>query len=258
METVPISDRGRNVCDTNKGKDAVPPSMITIIGTIHVVDIAEPIMFIIKHIWPQAVLVELDMTRYNAMNGQSSEKKDDDFWIVKHTAEYQKNLAEKNRSAVGNEMLTAVQTGRLVGAEIGFIDDNASVMIKRAWAEMTFMERFRYRMSMIRDKFRRQKDIQKIIDDSEYSDQAIAAFRKSYPNMSRILIDERNEMMAEQIKKYCDRYDEIVVVVGDAHVEGLSALLPDKDIRKIRLADILHKERLDAVRASVWNEGREG
>ncbi|MBQ7700899.1 MAG: TraB/GumN family protein [Candidatus Methanomethylophilaceae archaeon] len=227
--------------------------MITIIGTIHVVDIAEPIMFIIKHIWPQAVLVELDMTRYNAMNGIGEEKKKDDFWMVKHTAEYQENLAKENRSAVGNEMLTAVQTGRLVGAEIGFIDDNASQMIKRAWEAMTFVERMRYRFSMIRDRFKRQKDVQRIIDDSEYSDQAIESFRKSYPNMARILIDERNISMAGQIEKYCDKYDEIVVVVGDAHVEGLCTLLEGKDIRKIRLADILHKERLDAVRASIWN-----
>ena len=31
--------------------------MITIIGTGHVFRLSEPIMFLIKHIWPQAVLV---------------------------------------------------------------------------------------------------------------------------------------------------------------------------------------------------------
>ena len=227
--------------------------MITIIGTIHVVDIAEPIKFIIEHIWPQAVLVELDMTRYNAMNGIEDEKKKDDFWMVKHTAEYQKNIAEKNRSAVGNEMLTAVQTGRLVGAEIGFIDNNAAEMMKKAWSAMSLSERTRYRLSVFRDKFKREQDVQRIIDQSDYSDILLERFRKCYPTMTRILIDERNEYMAGQIRKYLEKYDKVVIVVGNAHVEGLADLLSDKEIRKIRLADILHKERLDAVRSSIWN-----
>lgn len=234
--------------------------MITIIGTIHVVDIAEPIMFLIKHIWPQAVLVELDMGRYNALNGESSgqpqEPKDDENWMARHTAEYQKKLATKNRSAVGKEMLTAVQTGRLVGAEIGFIDDNAAETIQKAWDAMPFGERFKYTLSAFRDRFRGQKDVQRIIDDSEYSDQALETMRRRYPTFTKILVDDRNELMADQIRKYCDKYDEIVVVVGDAHVEGIASLLSDKDIRKVRLADILHKERLDAVKSSIWN-GRE-
>ena len=229
--------------------------MITIIGTIHVVNISEPIMFIIKNIWPQAVLVELDMSRYNAMNGEGKDREKDDSWIMRHTADYQKKLAEENRSGVGNEMLTAVQTGRLVGAEIGFIDDDAYATIKRAWDSMTFGERFRYSLSTIRDRFRGKKDVQRIIDDSQFSDQALEQMRRRYPNFTRVLVDERNAKMAEQIRGYCDRYDEIVVVVGDAHVEGIAEILSDKEIRKVRLADILHKDRLDLVRASVWNRG---
>jgi len=232
--------------------------MITIIGTIHVVDIAEQVMFLIKHIWPQAVLVELDVTRYDAMNGDIAKttiERADAPWILRHTSNYQEKAAAGNRSAVGKEMLTAVQTGRLVGAEIGFIDDSAADTIKRAWDQMPFGERLRYSLSAIRDRFRGQKDIQRIIDDSEYSDQAMQQMRRHYPNLVRVLVDERNRKMADQILGYCDRFDEIVVVVGDAHAEGIAELLSDKDIRVIRLADILHKERLDAVKSSVWNYG---
>ena len=38
--------------------------MITVIGTGHVFgNLSEQIMFLVKQIWPQAVLVELDMAR---------------------------------------------------------------------------------------------------------------------------------------------------------------------------------------------------
>ena len=231
--------------------------MITIIGTIHVVNIAEPIMFFIKHIWPDAVLVELDVTRFNALQGDSKESDDKVDKMFEHTAKYQQKLAENNRSSVGNEMLTAVQTGRLVGAEIGFIDDDAMRTLQRAWDAMTFGERFRYRLSMIRDRFKGQKDVQRIIDDSQYADRAIEDMRRRYPNFVRVLVDERNERMASQVRDYAERFTNIVVVVGDAHVEGIADSLSDMEVRKIRLADILDKDRLDKVRASLWNRGDE-
>lgn len=232
--------------------------MITIIGTIHVVNIAEPIMFFIKHIWPDAVLVELDVTRYNALQGNSSETDGDKAdKMFEQTAKYQQKLAENNRSSVGNEMLTAVQTGKLVGAEIGLIDDDAMRTLQRAWDAMPFGERFRYRLSVIRDRFKGQKDVQRIIDNSKYADQAIEDMRRRYPNFVRVLVDERNEKMSAQIRDYAERFTNIVVVVGDAHVEGIADALSDLEVRKIRLADILDKDRLDKVRASLWNRGEE-
>ncbi len=231
--------------------------MITIIGTIHVVNIAEPIMFFIKQIWPDAVLVELDLTRYNALQGTAAENKDIEGQdkMLKQAAKYQQKIAEGNRSTVGNEMLTAVQTGRLVGAEIGFIDDDAADTIRRAWEAMTFGEKLRYRFSAIRDRFKGQKDVQRMIDDVKYADQAMADVRRRYPNFVRVLVDERNEKMAKQIREYSERFTNMVVVVGDAHVEGISELLSDLEVRKIRLADILDKDRLDKVRSSLWNRG---
>ena len=41
--------------------------MITIIGTGHVFNLAEPVSFIVKNTWPDAVLIELDMSRYNSL-----------------------------------------------------------------------------------------------------------------------------------------------------------------------------------------------
>lgn len=232
--------------------------MITIIGTVHVVNIAEPIMFIIKQIWPQVVLVELDVTRYNYMVSDNPDaKKDDGDWMVSRAADYQKKLAESRGTTVGNEMLTAVQTGRLVGAEIGFIDDDATGALNRAWDAMSKGEKFRYYLSTVRDRFRGKKDVERIIEDSKYTDEAMEDMRRRYPSFVRVLVDERNEKMCRQIETYAERYDNIVVVVGDAHVEGLADLLSGREVRKIRLSDILDKERLDKVRASLWNRGAE-
>ena len=54
------------------------------------------------------------------------------------------------------------------------------------------------------------------------------------------------------MNKASEKYSNIVVVVGDGHVEGICALLKDPVIRKIRLADLLDKERMDSVRNMVY------
>ncbi len=241
--------------------------MITIIGTGHVFDISEPMMFFVKHIWPDAVLVELDVTRFNAMTAASQEKKDGEAseeaqkndkdvpWIYRSTAKYQKKMAGDYGSNVGAEMLTAVNTGKLIGAEIGFIDSNAANVMNEVWSEMPFGEKARYTMSSLKDRVSGKKEVDRTVEEfSKNEDAMMADMRRKYPTLVRKLIDERNDHMAKEIASYADRLNNIVVVVGDAHVEGLAELLKGREIRKIRLQDILNKDRLDAVRRELWNE----
>ena len=80
----------------------------------------------------------------------------------------------------------------------------------------------------------------------------IEGMRRKYPTLVRKLIDERNVHMAEQINAQSERFGNMVVIVGDAHVEGISKLLNEKDVRKIRLADLMDRERMDRVRDMIW------
>ena len=232
--------------------------MITIIGTGHVFNISETIMFLIKQIWPQAVLVELDPRRLQAMesfNDDAQETEEAELpWVYRSAAKYQARMAKKHGTRNGNELLTAVQTGRLVGAEIGMIDMDVVKLTAEMWDEMSFFERTRYTLSSIIDNIRGKKRARKIVDDySAREDKAMESMRRRYPTMVRKLIDERNDYMADQIRQYAEKYDNIVVVVGDFHVEGLTKLLEGKEIRKIRLGDILNKDSLDKIKAEVWN-----
>ena len=62
-------------------------------------------------------------------------------------------MAKKYGTRTGNELLTAVQTGRLVGAEIGMIDMDVIKLTNEMWSEMSFWERTRYTLSTYRDRF---------------------------------------------------------------------------------------------------------
>ena len=232
--------------------------MITIIGTGHVFNISETIMFFIKQIWPQAVLVELDSKRLQAMESPKEGNQETDEvempWIYRSAAKYQARMAKKHGTRTGNELLTAVQTGRLVGAEIGLIDMDVVKLTAEMWDEMSFFEKMRYTLTSIIDGIRGKNRARKVVDDySAKEDKAMASMRKRYPTVVRKLIDERNDYMASQIEQYAEKYDNIVVVVGDFHVEGLTKLLEGREIRKMRLGDILNKDSLDKLKAEVWN-----
>ena len=76
--------------------------------------------------------------------------------------------------------------------------------------------------------------------------------RRKYPTLVRKLIDERNQYMADQINECSERFSNMVIIVGDAHVEGIVKLLNETNIRKVRLADLMDRERMDRIRSAIW------
>lgn len=233
--------------------------MITMIGTGHVFRITEQVSFIIKNIWPDAVLVELDETRYKALTEPSSDKKIENpniSKIYRRSAKYQDSISEKNDTRTGGELLAAINTGKLAGAEIICIDDDAERIMKELEEEMSFLERGRYSLSIINDRIMGNRKVVKtqnelFMNETKYMEE----MRRKYPTLVRKLIDERNAFMAEKIKKASERYNSLVVVVGDAHVEGLCELIGDPTLKKIRLSDLLDQEKMDRIRSEIWNGG---
>ena len=124
-------------------------------------------------------------------------------------------------------------------------------------SSFSFGERTRYRLSSFKDSFGgigRVEDTHKkfATNETDY----VESMRKRYPTLVRKLIDERNVYMADQINALTDTYHNMVVVVGDAHVEGICALLKEEHIRKIRLNDIMDRDKMSKIRQMIW-DGRE-
>jgi len=231
--------------------------MITIVGTGHVFNLAEPVAFIVKNTWPDAVLLELDVGRMNAMTAAASDapsdKEPEMSSIYKQTSKYQQRMSEEHGAKLGGEFLAAINAGKLAGAEIIPIDTDAMRVMNDMWAEMSAKEKIRYRLSGISDSIGGKKkvaDVQKSFAEDE--DAYIEGMRRKYPTLVRKLIDERNVHMAEQINEAAKRFSNMVVIVGDAHVSGIVKLLDTRDIRIVRLADLMDRERMDKVRDTIW------
>ena len=237
--------------------------MITIVGTGHVFNLAEPVAFIVKNTWPDAVLLELDVGRMNAMtiaqSGDAPAEEPEMSAIYRQTARYQQRMSEEHGAKLGGEFLAAINAGKLAGAAIIPIDTDAMRVMNEMWAEMSTKERIRYRLSGISDSIggkRKVADVQKSFANDEEA--YIEGMRGRYPTLVRKLIDERNQHMADQINKASEIYRNIVVIVGDAHVEGISKLLTENNVRKVRLADLMDNERMATVRDMIWKGETQG
>ena len=118
---------------------------------------------------------------------------------------------------------------------------------------MSAMEKIRYKISGISDSIGGKRKVESVQTSfAQDEERYIEGMRRKYPTLVKKLIDERNVHMAEQINKASETYSNMVVVVGDAHVEGICRLLKDPNIRKVRLADLRDRERMDRVREMVW------
>jgi pheromone shutdown protein TraB len=230
--------------------------MITMIGTGHVFKIANQVSFIVKYTWPDAVLVELDERRYMALFSDPSGKKglDRSPRLYRESAEYQNRISEINGARPGGELLAAIQAGRIVGAEIICIDKDAEQVMREVEEEMSFFERTRYSTSFFTDRLFRRNNINVAhknfaLDEERY----VRNMRRRFPTLVRKLIDERNVHMSERIKEAMEKYNNIVVVVGDAHVKGICELLDGIGIEKIRLADMMDQESMNKIKARIWN-----
>lgn len=198
--------------------------MITIVGTGHVFNLAEPVSFIVKNTWPDAVLLELDVGRLNAITAaaDNAEPKGDApemSPIYAQTAKYQQRMSEEHGAQLGSEFIAAINTARLAGAEIIPIDTDAMRVMDEMWSEMSFGEKVRYRLSGISDSIGGKKKVAEVQKSFAEDEEAyIEGMRRRYPTLVRKLIDERNQHMADQINEHSKRFSNMVVILSLIHI----------------------------------------
>ena len=205
--------------------------MITIVPTSH---IAKESLVKVKAALENAdcVCVELDRLRYEGL--KLGEKASIGFvgfdsiilWLFKKLQEW---LGSKTGILPGTEMLEAVETGKERGLTVYLIDQDIRITVERI-RKMPGKEKlklFTYLISApILMKFGRGEkiDLNKV-PESELIKVAMEEFQKQFPYLYKVLVEERNQYMAQAIQKIKNKHEKIVVVVGAGHEEGLKQIL---------------------------------
>jgi len=242
--------------------------MLTLIGTGHVFNLATPILKIFDDKNPDAICVELDQQRYNAMMIKQSDpekyksaRKNLPI-IYKMLARFQDNMADEYGVTAGDEMLTAINYAQSHQLPVLFIDVDAQNLFKKMLKSMSILEKFRLLFSGLSSLFISKKRVEKELTKFEGNfDEYIEQIGGKFPTIKKVLIDDRNNHMARLLTKINDEYEKPIAVLGDGHLPGIAKLLENNDIsfETIRLSELRNQEQTpsDSNSASFTLEYKE-
>jgi pheromone shutdown protein TraB len=212
--------------------------MITLVGAGHIFSIREAIRYIIYFNRPNAVCVELDELRYEALENQVDRYTDAPF-LMKRLQKIYDKAAEVSGGELGEEMLGAVQAAKDLSIPHFFIDVKMDGMAGDIMKELSIPQMVKLAGSLIGTsilpKKQMKKAIRKVEDDTELM---LDEFEKQFPSLKEKLIDDRNLYMANNIIRLHRKYPHVLAVVGAGHLKGMMELLPVSQVNIIQLKEV--------------------
>jgi pheromone shutdown-related protein TraB len=207
---------------------------VILVGTAHVSrESAQQVRQVIQEEQPDTVCVELCQSRYQSIRQKERWQETDIVKIIKEKktflllsnlmlASFQKRIAKKLDIKPGQEMIAAVETAEVVGAEIHLADRDIGTTLSRTWRAMGLWSKiklfFQLILSLGEVEEITEEDIEKM-KQQDVLETLLAEVGKSLPVLKTILIDERDQYLAQKIRTAPGK--KIVAVVGAGHIPGI-------------------------------------
>ena len=205
-------------------------SPVLLVGVAHVVDLSGPLQRVLAERPLDGVAVELDPERADALLRPSDgpPRRASGPIFVRFWSTIQRRLgSEIGGGAPGAEMKAAALYARDRHLPLFLIDDPLRTTIVNLVRSMPFKERVQLLLGAVVGLFVPARVVEREMDryveaPQEYTEE----LRRASPTLARVLIDDRNEHMAERLAQLRARgYGRVAAVVGDAHVAGLKDAL---------------------------------
>ena len=214
---------------------------ILLIGTAHISQSSvDEVNTVINQVNPDTVCIELCSSRYQAMLAKDQWKNMDIFKVIREgksfllfanliMTAFQKRLGSRLGIKPGSEMFEAANVAEKLNSELVLADRDVKITLQRTWRGMRFWGKMKVLGQLLASLFIREEISKEEIEKLKESDalsEAMKMLAEQSPEMKRILIDERDQYMAEKIRQSMGKL--VVAVVGAGHVKGLTAELENK------------------------------
>lgn len=207
---------------------------ITLLGTAHVSkeSVKEVEELILKK-QPKYICIELDKQRYDNLVNDEQWKNTDIVSVIKNKqfpglvmqviiASVQKKFSLTTNSEPAGEFKKAIELAKQTNAEIILIDRNIKITLNRIWRKLTLFNKVDIITSFIfgsDDTELTENSIQDIMKD-DVIELAFSSFKEKLPIIHKVLVEERDEYMANNILELTTK-EEVVVIIGKAHLNGI-------------------------------------
>jgi len=220
---------------------------IMLIGTAHVSKASvEEVKTLIEAEKPDTVCIELCQARYQAITDLNRWKNTDIVKIIRERkaplllanlimSSYQKKLAKKFGIEPGQEMKQAIASAKAVGAEICLADRDLQVTMLRLWRSTNFWGKlklfFQFMLGILMDEELTEEEMEKM-KGKDVLTAALDELSTTFPQIKSIVIDERDQYLAQKIKNAPG--EKVVAVVGAGHIPGITdEIHRDHDLVKL-------------------------
>lgn len=208
---------------------------LILIGTAHVSkQSVELVKAIIETEQPDSICVELDQDRYHSLKNPKAWEETDIVQVIKSKkvayllatlilGAYQRRIAKKLDTQVGQEMIQGIESAESLNANLVLADRSIQITFMRIWRKLSFKEKFKLFYGLV---FSSADDADEITDDQlqdllkeDMLESALSEVRGEFPIIGQVLINERDQHLAFKIREAPG--PKIVAILGAAHVPGI-------------------------------------
>ncbi|RDW15206.1 TraB family protein [Oceanobacillus arenosus] len=208
---------------------------IILIGTAHVSKhSAEQVKEVIELERPDSVCIELDEQRYESITEGNKWSDTNIFKIIKDKksslllmnlaiSSFQKRMASQFGINAGQEMIQGIESAKETGANLVLADRNIQITFSRIWGNIGFKGKSMLLAQIIGSVFSKESISEEELEKMKKQDTINAMlqeFTDYFPKLKKPLIDERDQYLAQKIKKAPG--DKVVAILGAAHVPGIT------------------------------------
>lgn len=207
---------------------------IYIVGTAHVSkQSVDDVIDTVAAVGPDSICIELCQARHRSLIERDNWQKMDLFKVLKQgkalflfvqlvMSSFYRKLGKKLGVEPGAEMLEGAKQAEAIGAELVLADRDIEITLKRVWGYLNFWNKFKMLVELLAGLIFGEKIDEDMIENMKKQDQLesiMEVFSKSFPEIKKRLIDERDVYLAEKIRTAPG--EKVVAVVGAAHVPGI-------------------------------------
>ncbi len=212
---------------------------IYLLGTSHIAqESIDQVKEFIEAKKPEIIAVELDQKRVYALFHKKKLSIKDikqlgvkGFLINLVGAYIEKKLGKLVGVHPGSEMKTAIKLAKKHKLTMALIDQDISITLKRLSKSITWREKLRFIKEIIKGIITRKQQIEpfdlKKTPPKETIEKMIQMVKQSYPNVYKVLVEERNQVMAKNLYSLMTNNPDkkIFAIVGAGHEEGIIKIL---------------------------------